>query len=186
MNDPQLTLEDELLLQAYLDGELSPLESDQFAARLAAEPTLTAAYSQWRGLWAEFDSLPEPQLTRDLSDAVLRRLLPQAPLIPVWRPLLLTQAAAAVLLALLAWPLLAALSPISPDWTWPDWAILIQSWQTAAGLWQLTLNRWAAVWQSAFEAQPLSLSLLLPLAALAAVMWLIQVGYLWRATPARR
>jgi anti-sigma factor RsiW len=185
MNDPQLTLKDELLLQAYLDGELSPAEGHQFAARLTAEPALRAAYDQWLSLLAEFDGLPEPQLTRDLSAGVVRRLSPQMPT-PVWRPLLLAQAAATILLALLAWPLLAVLTPTLPNWTPPDWAALMQGWQTAAGLWQLTLSRWAAAWQSAFEAQPLSLSLLLPLAALAAVIWFIQVGYLWRATPARR
>lgn len=184
MNDPQLTLEDELLLQTYLDGELSPAESRRFAARLVAEPALRAAYEQWRGLLAEFDGLPEPQLTRDLSAGVMGRLSP--PPAPVWRPLLLAQAILAALLALVAWPLLAALAPTALHWTPPDWAVLLQGWQTAVGAWQLMLSRWLAVWHSAVEAWPLSLSLLLPLAALAAVMWLIHVRYLWRSAPAYR
>lgn len=186
MNDPQLTLEDELLLQTYLDGELSPAESRQFAARLAAEPALRAASEQWRNLLAEFDHFPEPHLSRDMSAEVMRRLSPQPLPVPVWRPLLLAQAILAALLALLAWPLLAALAPTARHWTPPDWVVLLQGWQTAVDTWQLTVSNWTAVWRSAVDAWPLSFSLLLPLAALAAVMWLIHVRYLWRSAPAYR
>ncbi len=185
MNQPPLTHEDELQLQAYLDGELSPAENRQFAARLATEPALKAAHDQWRGLLAEFDDLPEPQLTRDLSAGVLRRLSPP-PSVPIWRPLLLAQSLLSALLVLLALPLLEALVPTSLNRVLPEWATLLQSWQTAVADWQIGLSRWLAGWQSAAEAWPLSLSILLPLAALAAVIWLIHVRYVWRSAPTYR
>ncbi len=45
-----LSREDELLVNAYLDGELSPLEATRFEQRLAAEPELAARLEAYRRL----------------------------------------------------------------------------------------------------------------------------------------
>ncbi|MBK7180960.1 MAG: hypothetical protein IPH82_27920 [Chloroflexi bacterium] len=186
MNDDKLTLEDELLLQAYLDGELTPDQRQVFAARLEREPGLTAVLHQWRALLAELPTLPEPQLTRDLTAGVLTRLDPMAAL-PTrsWRPLLSAQFALALLTTLLAWPLW---KPLAATW-WasqpalPDWAALAQTWTARwAVLWtpDVWLTGWTAVWQGAVQIVPFSLSLLLPLAVVTAVLWLASVRFVWR------
>jgi anti-sigma factor RsiW len=63
---------DELLLSAYLDGELSPIEAHQFERRLRAEPGLDAALEARRALRAALradiaEDLPSPQLRRRMT-----------------------------------------------------------------------------------------------------------------------
>jgi anti-sigma factor RsiW len=69
--------EDELLLSAYLDGELSPIEAHQFERRLGAEPDLDAALAARRALRAALradiaEDLPSPQLQRRIAGLTLR------------------------------------------------------------------------------------------------------------------
>ncbi len=70
-----LSREDELLLNAYLDGELSPLEADRFEQRLASEPALAAEIEAFRLLGAALrtDS-GEDMPPRDLRDRIEARL----------------------------------------------------------------------------------------------------------------
>ncbi len=191
INDDKLTLEDELLLQAYLDGELMLDQQQAFAARLEREPGLTAVLHQWRALLAELDTLPEPQLTRDLSAGVLSRLdYPAALPVRAWRPLLTAQFALALLTALLAWPLWSSLAAawLTFQPALPDWAALARDWTAWwAALWtpDVWLTGWTAVWQGATQVVPFSLSLLLPLAVVTAVLWLASVRFVWRAAQIR-
>jgi anti-sigma factor RsiW len=64
--------QDELLLSAYVDGELSPIEALQFESRLRAEPGLEAAHAARRALRTALradiaDDLPSPQLERRIA-----------------------------------------------------------------------------------------------------------------------
>ncbi len=191
MEDETLTPEDELLLLAYLDGDMPPDKRAAFAVRLAEEPALTAVLSRWRTLDEELHALPQPRLTRDLTAAVLARLDPPV-LVPArtWRSLLAVQAAVAALVALLAWPLLAtwsALRPTMPLWlsalprTGKDISLAWQTWTTHLWTPELWVARWTAVWQGLDPAW-LSLSWLLPLALVAAVIWLVSVRAVWHST----
>lgn len=67
--------EDEVLLNAYLDGELSPLEAGRFEERLASEPALAAEIEAYRLLGAALraDS-GEDMPPRDLRDRIEARL----------------------------------------------------------------------------------------------------------------
>jgi anti-sigma factor RsiW len=197
MDDNKLTVEDELMLQAYLDGELPSDEQQIFEARLTREPVLTAVLRQWRNLMADLDTLPEPQLTHDLTAAVLARLdPPQVPLTRGWRPLLIAQVTLTLLTALLAWPLFAswpAVRLVLPDWAlflrfvWSDMAQEGMAWWTA-NVWtpEVWLAQWTAVWQGLDQTISMSLSLLLPLVVLAAMVWLVSLRFIWRSAPLSR
>src|SRR5262249_5851016 len=65
--DMTLSKDDELLLNAYLDGELDSLEASRFEARLASEPALAAEIEAYRLLRAALRSdlaedVPSPDL----------------------------------------------------------------------------------------------------------------------------
>lgn len=192
MADETLTPEDELLLLAYLEGDLPPDQHAALTTRLAQEPALTAVLARWRALDAELDALPAPRLSRDLTAGVLSRLDAPAPLpARVWRSLVAGQTAVALLLTLLAWPLLAtwsALRPALPAWLsapGATWIAFSQSWQTwIAAAWtpELWSARWMAAWQG-LDQTWLSLSWLLPLALAAAIVWLVSVRAVWHSTP---
>ena len=67
-----LSDQDELLLSAYVDGELSPIDAMQFENRLRAEPNLAAAHAARRALRAALradiaEDLPSPQLERRIA-----------------------------------------------------------------------------------------------------------------------
>ena len=69
-----LSKDHELLLNAYLDGELDSLEASRFEARLASEPELAAEIEAYRLLRAalSFDlaeDVPSPDLRRRLHPA---------------------------------------------------------------------------------------------------------------------
>ncbi len=191
-NEDELTLADELLLQAYLDGELPPEQQQIVAARLAQEPGLTTVLHQWRTLQAELDALPEPQLTHDLTTTVLARLetptlLPTTIPGRTWQSLLAVQFALALLTVLVAWPLWAKVTAWSALYpALPSWDALTQSWSAWwAVWWQPDVWRvgWTAVWSESILSPSFSLplSLLLPLATVTAVLWLITVRFTWRA-----
>lgn|SRR6186997_2105853 len=64
-----LSQDDELLLNAYLDGELNPLEARSFEARLASEPALAGEIEAYRLLRSALRSdlaedVPSPGLKR--------------------------------------------------------------------------------------------------------------------------
>jgi anti-sigma factor RsiW len=73
-----LSEEDELLLNAYLDGELSPIEAKGFEGRLGEEPTLATAVEARRALRSALRSdlvtdLPSPQLRSRVAALGRRR-----------------------------------------------------------------------------------------------------------------
>ena len=49
-----LSLQDESLLNAYLDGELDPIEAARFEQRLVADPALNAQVETLRALRGRF------------------------------------------------------------------------------------------------------------------------------------
>jgi anti-sigma factor RsiW len=63
-----LSEEDELLLNAYLDGELDPLDANRFEERLASEPALAAEMEAYRLLRAALRS----DLAEDVPSSSLR------------------------------------------------------------------------------------------------------------------
>jgi anti-sigma factor RsiW len=63
-----LSEEDELLLNAYLDGELDPLDANRFEERLASEPALAAEIEAYRLLRAALRS----DLAEDVPSSSLR------------------------------------------------------------------------------------------------------------------
>ncbi|MBK8990104.1 MAG: hypothetical protein IPM39_29255 [Chloroflexi bacterium] len=192
MDEKTVTPADELLLLAYLDGDLPPDQHAALTARLTQEPALAAVLFRWRTLDAELSALPEPRLSHDLTAGVLARL--DAPVsLPAraWRSLVAGQAVVALLVMLLAWPLLAtwsALRPALPGWlSAPSttWMAFSQRWPTwAATAWtpELWSARWATAWQGLDQAW-LSLSWLLPLALVAAILWFVSVRAIWHSAP---
>ena len=70
-----LSKEDELLVNAYLDGELGPLEANRFEQRLSSEPALVAEIEAYRLLRAALRSdLDEDVPSSDLSNRIQSRL----------------------------------------------------------------------------------------------------------------
>jgi anti-sigma factor RsiW len=70
-----LSKEDELLVNAYLDGELPPLEADRFEQRLSSEPQLVAEIEAYRLLRAALRSdLEEDLPSSDLRNRIQSRL----------------------------------------------------------------------------------------------------------------
>jgi len=70
-----LSKDDELLLNAYLDGELDALEANRFEARLASEPALAAEIEAYRLLRAALRSdlaedVPSPDLRRRITSSL--------------------------------------------------------------------------------------------------------------------
>jgi anti-sigma factor RsiW len=70
-----LSKDDELLLNAYLDGELDSLEASRFEARLASEPALAAEIEAYRLLRAALRSdlaedAPSPDLRRRITSSL--------------------------------------------------------------------------------------------------------------------
>jgi anti-sigma factor RsiW len=188
MDDYDLNLEDALLLQAYLDDELTPDEHAALTARLAREPALTAVLHQWRTLSAALNALPQPQLDRDLTAGVLARL--EAPTSLPAR-VLVAQAALTLLAALLVWPLLAAWPALRL--ALPDGAGMLrlagdelgQGWQMAYAWLVAAWAEWTAVWQGVAQVWP-SLSWLLPLALAAALAWAFSMRAVWHSAPVTR
>ena len=99
-----LPLADELLIQAYLDGELTPAEWERFSARLAAEPVLRDALEVYAQLFAAVEEMVEPALSRDLETVVVNRLAAGRQSVPFLRRLALIEILVGVMVLLLAWP----------------------------------------------------------------------------------
>jgi anti-sigma factor RsiW len=108
-----ISRQDELLLNAYLDGELDAMEADSFERRLASEPGLAAGIEARRTLRAALraglaDDVPSPDLRR----RILASLAPAAPRASAsWRAL----AASFVMGAVLAGSLSLATLPHRGD-----------------------------------------------------------------------
>lgn len=70
-----LSKEDELLVNAYLDGELGPLEANRFEQRLLSEPALVAEIESYRLLRTALRSdLDEDVPSSDLRNRIRSRL----------------------------------------------------------------------------------------------------------------
>jgi anti-sigma factor RsiW len=187
MDNEKLSLEDELLLQAYLDDELSLAERQLVETRLAKEPHLTAVLNQWRTLNEELDTLPIPQLTHDLRAGVLAQLAPAEPSnARDWRPLLLGQIVLALVIALLAWPLWQlSLTLPTLSFVLSAWSELVQKgvvwWDAQFAFLHGWMAQFTAVLQGIDQVIPVSLSILLPLVIVMAVLWLVSVRFVWRS-----
>jgi anti-sigma factor RsiW len=94
-----LTKDDELLVNAYLDGELDPIEANRFEQRLASEPALAAEIESYRLLRTALRS----NLAEDMpSDDLRRRIMSGLDLrvrrrVPAWGALAASFLAGAVL-----------------------------------------------------------------------------------------
>ena len=94
-----LSHDDELLLNAYLDGELNPLEARSFEARLASEPALAGEIEAYRLLRSALRS----DLSEDVPSPGLKRCIMSSPAlrpprhIPAWGSLAASFLAGAVL-----------------------------------------------------------------------------------------
>jgi anti-sigma factor RsiW len=76
-----LSEQDEFLLNAYLDGQLAPIEATRFEQRLAGDPGLTAEFEAYRALRAAVRSdLSDDVPSTDLRRRIVARLnlTPQA------------------------------------------------------------------------------------------------------------
>jgi anti-sigma factor RsiW len=94
-----LSKDDELLLNAYLDGELDPLEAGRFEARLASEPGLAGEIEAYRLLRSALRSDP----AEDVPSPGLERRIMSSPALrprrrtPAWGSLAASFLAGAVL-----------------------------------------------------------------------------------------
>ena len=70
-----LSQDGELLLNAYLDGELDPLEARSFEARLASEPALAGEIEAYRLLRSALRS----DLAEDVPSPGLKRRIMSSP-----------------------------------------------------------------------------------------------------------
>jgi anti-sigma factor RsiW len=76
-----LSLQDESLLNAYLDGELDPIEAARFEQRLVADPALNAQVETLRALRGALrcdlaEDVPSPELRRRITSKL--NLAPRA------------------------------------------------------------------------------------------------------------
>lgn len=62
------------LISAYLDGELSASEQEYVERLLETDPHARRLHEQLRAVRAQFDDLPRHQLTADLAGDILRRM----------------------------------------------------------------------------------------------------------------
>ena len=75
-----LSKEDELLVNAYLDGELGPLDANHFEQRLMSEPRLVAEIEAYRLLRVALRSdLDEDVPSSDLATAFSHGSISPAP-----------------------------------------------------------------------------------------------------------
>ena len=72
-----LSQDGELLLNAYLDGELDPLEARSFEARLASEPALAGEIEAYRLLRSALRS----DLAEDVPSPGLKRRITSCPVL---------------------------------------------------------------------------------------------------------
>ena len=65
---------DELLLNAYCDGELDPASASEFERRLSSDTALRARYDRLLNLRRAVRSVPEPEMPAGLQARILSRL----------------------------------------------------------------------------------------------------------------
>ncbi len=85
--------DDEALLTAYLDGEMSEAEAAAFEARLAAEPELMALAGDWRAVDQRITQALAPVAEAPVPEDILRRLGLAAPPAAALSPAALSPAA---------------------------------------------------------------------------------------------
>ncbi|MGH2522216.1 MAG: anti-sigma factor family protein [Anaerolineales bacterium] len=193
MNANQLHFDD-AALNEYLDFALPPARHAEVDAHLAACPECAARLAELRALFVALETLPDAPLERDLSRPVVAALRPQRaktePLAaPLFRLVFAAQAAAAVVLIGLSWPVLAAnfqlaaLSPLIAQVV----RVAVSTANSTAGRWQAALDSAQRLIQAgpqwpqlpAFPAVGWGLCL-----AAVALLWLLGNGLLLRGGPA--
>ncbi len=70
---------DELLLNAYCDGELDPVSANEFERRMASDESLKARYARLMALRQAVRSLPQPDLPPGLQARIQSRLDAERP-----------------------------------------------------------------------------------------------------------
>lgn len=102
---------DELTLYEYLDGGLDAAASQSITTHLATCSVCQTQMARLQKLFITLDSLPEVPLTVDLTPRVMAAIRPTVkPSLPMWwRWVVAGEGVAAALLALLLWPVIAAL-----------------------------------------------------------------------------
>jgi anti-sigma factor RsiW len=70
---------DELLLNAYCDGELDPVSANEFERRMASDESLKARYARLMALRQAVRSLPQPDLPPGLQARIQSRLDTERP-----------------------------------------------------------------------------------------------------------
>ena len=70
---------DELLLNAYCDGELDPVSANEFERRMASDKSLKARYARLMALRQAVRSLPQPDLPPGLQARIQSRLDAERP-----------------------------------------------------------------------------------------------------------
>lgn len=70
---------DELLLNAYCDGELDPVSTSEFERRLASDESLKAQYARLMSLRQVVRSLPQPDMPPGLQARIQSRLDAERP-----------------------------------------------------------------------------------------------------------
>ncbi len=70
---------DELMLNAYCDGELDPVSANEFERRLAGDESLKARYARLMSLRQAVHSLPQPDLPPGLQARILSSLDAERP-----------------------------------------------------------------------------------------------------------
>ena len=112
--------ENEDWIDRYLDGRLSPAEQVLFEEHLAACPTCQGKVTQLRTVFTALDLLQEVPAPANFRAQVMAGL-PRPTALPVARWLLLAQAAATLLLLVLALPTLRAWYTHVSVWLSPGW-----------------------------------------------------------------
>ena len=193
--DPRTNLEDELLIQAYLDQELSAVEAGAFEARLAAEPLLRQSLEDWRALYGQIEMAAPPRLERDMAPVVLARLR-EAPLAESkLRPLLLVELLIALIVGLVAWPLwrFSALwvssQPTISAWgrsVAADLEGFAREFDPTIYLQQVVVplvEQLSGGWTRTLATYSLSLQYLVPLVVIGFALWLVSTRLLWQNQP---
>ncbi len=195
MDEYGLSFEEELALQAYLDGELPPVEREVLEERLRQEPKLAAALAEWRALISAIDTAGIPPLQRDIAAAVVANLARDETDARTLRRLTLAELALIALLVIGSWPLwqlsLPALFRIEPGagLAAAAGAAHLQAalWQERLAAWVEAIRAWTAQlgesWGGLLAAVPLSTSWLLSMALVAFLVWLVGTGYLVTGRP---
>jgi anti-sigma factor RsiW len=144
------------VVDAYVDGGLTPGERAAVEAHLAGCAGCRAALAGARELFAAFGAVPNEPLMVDLAPRVLRRIAPVAGARRRWLVAGVLAAQGAVALALALWLVPAIVAEYWPGAAWPgiEWSA-VRGWLPAGGgalgvlgplQWALAVVGMAVVW----------------------------------------